>query len=85
MDITAYTLPGCGHCKSLRELFLRANVEYTEIAVKKDIPLETFTKSFPDVENFPFVVVDDTPIGGLVETVRLFVKQGLVSSSKKST
>jgi glutaredoxin len=84
MDIIAYTLPGCSHCKSLRELFARANKEYTEIVVKKDIEVETFQQSFPGIRQFPYVVIDNKPVGGLMETVVLFVKEGLVSSSKKN-
>ena len=83
MEITAYTLPGCGHCNSLRELFKRADVEYVEIKLKRDISVEAFNKSFPSINQFPFVVIDETPVGGLVETVQMFVSEGLVSSKKK--
>lgn len=83
MIIEAYTLPGCPSCKHLKELFRRANVEYQEIVIRKDITRESFLEKYPTVKGFPFVVIDDSPIGGLVETVKLFVQEGLVSSSKK--
>jgi glutaredoxin len=83
MEITAYTLPGCGHCNSLKELFKRADVDYVEIKLKKDITVETFNKSFPDIQQFPFVVIDDEQVGGLMETVKMFVSRGLVTSKKK--
>lgn len=83
MEIFAYTLPGCPSCKHLKELFRRAEVEYTEIMVRKDMSKEEFVQKYPSVSGFPFVVIDDTPIGGLVETVKLFVQEGLVSSSKR--
>jgi len=83
MEITAYTLPGCSSCTTLKELFKRANVSYEEKIVKEDISLEEFTQLYSSVRAFPFVVVDGEPLGGLVDTVKLFVQQGLVSSTKK--
>jgi glutaredoxin 3 len=83
MKIQAYTLPTCNYCVTLKELFRRASVEYTEIMVKKDITTEEFSKLYPNVGVFPFIVVDNEPIGGLVETIKLFLEKGLVSSSKK--
>jgi len=85
MEITAYTLLGCSHCKTLRELFKRAGTEYTEIMVKRDMTLEDFSASYPHVSSFPFVVVDGNEVGDLIAAVKLFVVKGLVSSSKKST
>lgn len=82
MEITAYTLPGCSHCKTLRELFKRANTEYTEIILKKDMTLEDFGSMYPHINSFPFVVIDGKEVGDLVQTVKLFVVKGLVSSSK---
>lgn len=83
MKIVAYTLPGCGHCNNLKELFRRANVDYSEIKVKTDISIEDFHSKYPGIISFPYTVVDEVPVGGLVETVKLFVQQGLVTSSKK--
>lgn len=83
MEIIAYTLVGCPSCGHLKELFRRADVTYTEVVVKKDMTKEDFTKKYPSAPGFPFVVIDEEPVGGLVETVKLFVKEGLVSSSKK--
>ena len=81
MKIQAYTLPGCPSCSHLKELFRRANVEYEEITISKETS-KFFSEKYPDVKTFPFVVVDDSPIGGLIDTARLFVKEGLVSSNK---
>jgi len=85
MEINAYTLMGCSHCRTLRELFKRANTEYTEIVVKRDITLDNFSELYPNINMFPFVVIDGEEIGGLIEVVKLFVAKGLVSSAKKSS
>ena len=84
MEIVAYTLPWCSHCKHLKELFRRADVEYTETIVNdENLSVKEFHKLYPTINNFPYVVIDGDPVGGLVETVKLFVEKGLVSSSKK--
>ncbi len=84
MEIIAYTLVGCSHCKTLKELFKRAQTEYTEIMVKRDISVDEFAEIYPHINSFPFVVIDGNEVGDLVQTVKLFVTKGLVSSSKKS-
>ena len=83
MNIVAYTLTGCIHCSHLKELFKRANVEYTEMLLRKDLTVEQFSNQYPNINSFPFVVIDDEVVGGLVDVVKLFVKEGLVSSSKR--
>ena len=82
MEITAYTLPGCSSCKTLKKLFERAQVQYTEIMVKRDIDAEEFKKSHINVKAFPYVEIDGLPVGGIVDVAKLFVSKGLVSSSK---
>jgi len=34
----------------------------------------------PDAKTYPYVIIDGEPIGGLVETAKLFIEKGLVSS-----
>jgi len=46
MEVIAYTLPGCTHCTNLRELFRRAEVNYTEVKVKVDITAEDFQSQY---------------------------------------
>lgn len=83
MEITAYTLPGCSSCNILKQLFQRAKVEYKEVVVGTDIQTSTFQIDYPNVDRFPFVVIDGEKIGGLIETAKLFVDKGLVSSKKE--
>jgi glutaredoxin 3 len=82
MNIEAYFLIGCGHCNTLRKLFERADVEYTAHYVRETISMQDFKQKYPDISNFPFVVIDGKRIGGLVETAKLFIDKGLVSSKK---
>jgi len=82
MEITAYTTKGCFYCDKLKELFSRANVDATLVSVGADISKEQFKESFPHANGYPYVIIDGEPIGGLVETAKIFVQKGLVSSRK---
>ena len=82
MKIVAYTTQGCFYCDQLKELFRRAEVEYESISVVTDEEREKFRKDFPRAGGYPYVLVDDKHVGGLVETAKLLLEKGLVSSNK---
>ena len=85
MQITIYTNEGCIWCTRTKELMARANVEYSEVNWSKlsiDEQLEIKQKYGDNVRAFPVVVIDDEFVGGLIETAKIFLKKGLVTSSK---
>ena len=82
MEITAYTTQGCFYCDKLKELFSRAGVEYTTLMAGEDFTREEFIERFPHATGYPHVIIDGQPVGGLVETAKLFLEKGLVSSKK---
>lgn len=61
----------------------RADVEYTALLVGTDISREEFKTKYPNAVGFPYTIIDDKIIGGIMETIKLFVEMGLVSSRKK--
>lgn len=81
-DITIYTTVGCVYCEKIKELMKRADVSYTQILVGKDITRQEFKQKYPFATGFPYTIIDGSVVGGLVETVKLFVDKGLVSSKK---
>lgn len=83
MEIVVYTNPGCSHCTTVKKLFRRALVEYTEVVMDRDITFELFRAKFPTAGGYPYVVIDGEEIGGLVETAKLFLEKGLVEPPKK--
>ena len=82
MQITVFTIPGCYYCDQLKKLFERANVTSTIIVVGQDMDKNDFVESFPQVTGYPYVIIDGEPVGGLVETAKLFVEKGLVKARK---
>ena len=85
MDIKLYTTTGCGYCIKMKELFARAKIEdYEEIVVdnnNKKLRHELLTK-YPMAYGYPFVTIDEEPIGSLVEVAKWMLKKGLVSAKK---
>ena len=82
MEILIYTTSGCFYCDQAKKLCERANVDYQTKEVGVDIPREDFTKLYPHVTGYPYVIIDGKELGGLVETAKLFLKEGLVSVNK---
>jgi glutaredoxin len=78
MKIKIYSTPGCFYCTKLKELFERANItDYDEQICTSG---EEVRVDYPEAGSFPYVIIDGEEVGGLVETARLFVETGIVSS-----
>ena len=81
MNIKIYSTPGCFYCVKLKELFERANIsDYEEQVCSSG---EEVRVDYPEANSFPYVIIDGEAVGGLVETAKLLVEKGLVSSNKK--
>ena len=81
MKIKVYSTAGCFYCTKLKELFERANItDYEEQVCTSG---EEIRVDYPEATSFPYVIIDDEVIGGLVETAKFFIEKKLVSSNKK--
>ena len=78
MDILIHTTEGCTYCDHMKELCVRAGVEYKT----NNTPQDELLKKYPNCQGYPYVIIDGEVIGGLVETAKLFLKEGLVSAIK---
>ncbi len=84
MDVLIFTSPGCGYCVKIKEVMRRANLKYSETIVGKDMTREEYISQYPNHTNgFPFVLIDEQPIGGLTQTVKFLYENGLIQHSKK--
>ena len=89
MKIVAYTTNNCKYCTTLVQLFERAGVDYKKILVHdrsseaNTITTVDFKLKYPEAVGYPYVLIDDVHIGGLVETAKFFLEKGLVTPPKK--
>jgi len=84
MQIEIYSVLGCTYCLKAKELMERAKLDYTLHVVGKDITRDSFKERYPQATSYPFIVIDSEPVGGLTDTVKIFVEKGLVSSRRRS-
>ena len=87
MKIKFYTIRGCAHCATMEQLCDRAGLPYQKILVGEEdgctISMFDFTAAYTNAKGFPYVILDDEPVGGLVEAAKVFLDKGLVSTKKK--
>tara|TARA_B100000686_G_C15901128_1_gene530299 strand:- start:190 stop:453 length:264 start_codon:yes stop_codon:yes gene_type:complete len=87
MEIIIYSQDGCFYCDQMRQLCDRAEVKYKEIKVvehaTEGLLKKDFIKEHPDCTGFPWVIIDNETIGGLVESAKYFLKKGMVSAKRK--
>ena len=83
MDIKIYTNVGCGYCAKAKELCKRADLPYTEVRVGRDISTVEFREQFPQRQSYPQIVIDGEQIGGLVDAVKYFVDNKLITRGSK--
>ena len=78
MNIKIYTSRGCFYCDQMKELCKRAEVEYETIQVTT----QEMNALYPKATSYPYVIIDGEEIGGLIESAKFFLKEGLVSANK---
>jgi len=66
----------------MKELMDRTGLEYKEYRLGRTLTMEEYHKYYPEDNSFPRLIIDEKPIGDLVQSVRYFVEHGLISSSK---
>lgn len=81
-NITFYSTDGCFYCDQMKLLMERASLDYNEIKVTKD-ESDAFLKKYPKAVGYPYVIIDGKEIGGLVETAKVLLKEGLISAKEK--
>jgi glutaredoxin len=84
MKISIYTIPGCSYCTKVKELMVRADLEYEHFLVGTDLTREELIRSYPLAKGFPYVIIDGQPVGGLTQTAKYLMDKGLVKSRKKN-
>lgn len=78
MKIDLYTRENCVACTYMKTLLKKANLEWNEFIIEKDISLEQFTTEYPHVDKTPFLIIDGVQYYELTVVANKFLKDGLI-------
>ena len=78
MTFTVYSKDGCPYCTKVQQVLELAEVKHVIYKLNRDYTREEFYDKFGKGSTFPRVVMDDTLIGGCMETVKYLREQKLV-------
>jgi glutaredoxin 3 len=67
MNITIYSMDGCGHCVGAKAALTLKNIDFTEVKVPHDMTTADFVEKFPMARSMPLIFDDTHLIGGLQE------------------
>lgn len=82
MEIIVYSSPGCFYCDQFRLLMERGSLEYVEHKIETQDEQRKFREMYPDAIGYPYVIIDGSTIGGLVDAAKFLVQKGLISAKK---
>ena len=84
MKIILYSKKGCPMCDQAKLLFQRADLEYTEMKVGRelDITPNELQEKYPDAIAYPFITIDRMEFVGIVDVARYLLQKGFVTSNK---
>ena len=78
-NIKVYSTDGCFYYDQMRLLMQKANLSFDEFKID-DGNRDAFMEKYPDAKGYPYVIIDDKPIGGLVETAKELIKKGFINA-----
>ena len=62
--IVIFSKDDCPYCVRAKTLLNTKNIQFEEIVIGRDIDRDKFVATYPFVRSVPYILVDDTPIGG---------------------
>ena len=73
-----YSKDGCGFCDKLTNFMETKGVNYEKFNLGDDFTSEEFLQRFGKQSTFPQVIVENKQIGGMKDTVRFLLDNGIV-------
>jgi len=73
-----YSKDGCGFCEKLTNFMESKGVNYEKFDLGDDFTSEEFLQQFGKQSTFPQVIVENQKIGGMKDTVRFLLDNGIV-------
>ena len=78
MKFTVYSKDGCPYCTKVQQVLELAGLQHVVYKLGMDFSREEFHAEFGEGSTFPQVIVNDTHIGGCIDTVQYLKEQNLV-------
>ena len=72
MKATVYSMAQCKYCVDAKLLLNEHNIDFEEVVLAEDMPVEDFMKMFPNVISVPLIVMDKKQINGYDALVEEF-------------
>tara|TARA_A100001234_G_scaffold221570_1_gene238498 strand:- start:1558 stop:1806 length:249 start_codon:yes stop_codon:yes gene_type:complete len=79
MEVKLFTAAGCTYCTHAKTLLERANLTWTEVRIGSDISMEEFRTAFPDINQTPYTLIDDTAYATIADVAKFLLDKGLVT------
>lgn len=78
MKFTIYSKEQCPYCEKIKEVMKMTNLDHEIYTLGMHFTREDFYDKFGQGSTFPQVIVNDTQLGGCVDTVKYLKEQGIV-------
>lgn len=78
MNFAVYTKPGCPFCDRIKEVLSTKNLNYREYVLNQHFTKEQFYTQFGQGSTFPQVIMNDTNLGGCVDSIKYLHEQGII-------
>ena len=78
MKFTIYSKPGCPYCDKIKNVMYHYNLEHVVYTLDEDFTRQEFINEFGQGSTFPQVIMNDTKLGGCVDTVKYLKENKIV-------
>ena len=74
-----YSRPNCPYCTKIKQVYKEKNWEFQEYVLDEQFTRDQFKRLFGSNSTFPQVVVNNERLGGCIDAIRYFQKNGYFS------
>lgn len=78
MKFTIYSKPGCPYCDKIKTVMHHYNLDHVVYTLDEDFTRQQFIDKFGQGSTFPQVIMNETKLGGCVDTVKYLKENKIV-------
>lgn len=78
MKFTIYSKEDCPYCEKIKDVMKMANFEHVVYTLNQNFTKEQFYSEFGNGSTFPQVIMNETKIGGCIDTIKYLKDQGIL-------